>query len=260
MRKLAKSPHFGILWNLSCHLGILSLWDGLCHVPFKVCASWQMPSVSARATSQVALPPSLVPVGGGCIGAPFGPDLHLWQLIPSSALELKRPMQPCYKLQGHARVGPAGWPCVIHSLPAREGGSHSGPLLEHICLPHSLSNTGTACPCPCPTDILLPLLFILYHPATMPFGFSQILVLVPSTALAATYQFMCLFHQSCHFILSTALESYLRPLSSCLQDCCAITRPKVLNESFLSKKQPCFMGCGPGLMTRNDHCPGRGDK
>lgn len=143
----------------------------------------------------------------------------------------------------------------MHSFPAREGDSHSGPLLEHICLPHSLSNRGNPCPCPCPTDILLPLLFILYLPAAVPFGFSQ--MLVPSTTLTTTsYQFMCLFHQSCDCILSTALESNFRPLSSCLQGSCAVTMPKVLQGCFLSVKQPCFMGCGPGLMIRNDHFPG----
>lgn len=45
-------------------------------MPFKVCASWKMPSASAKATSQVAIPPSLGPVGDGHIEEPFGPDLH----------------------------------------------------------------------------------------------------------------------------------------------------------------------------------------
>lgn len=59
-------PHFGILWNLS-------LWNvfpvycetGCAMRPFKSVqvASWQMPSASARATSQVALASSLHPRG-----------------------------------------------------------------------------------------------------------------------------------------------------------------------------------------------------
>lgn len=117
---------------------------------------------NARANSQVALAPSLGSTGGRNRAAPFGPDLH-----PLTAdhkqCSLVAAVGPC-------TGGAACWPWLTHSHSAREGGSCSGPLLEHICLPISLSNTRN--PCPCATHTPLPLLFILCLPVAVPFGLS----------------------------------------------------------------------------------------
>lgn len=124
-------------------------------------ASWQMPSANARATSKVALAPSLDSIGGRHRAAPFGPDLH-----PLTADHKQRSLVAAV---GPCTGGAACLPCLTHSWSAGEEGSCSGPLLEHMCLP--ISNTRTLALVLVP-QILLSLCFSFCLPVAVPFGFS----------------------------------------------------------------------------------------
>lgn len=189
---------FGV-FPLTLELFPCVLWDKLCHVPFKV---WQMPSASARATSQVALASSLHPRGWACSStfwawfAPFGswpPTVHWSWSNPASFNTGCKAMY----LWGLCVVPAWCTPCLPEKdTPALVACWNTSVFLFLFLTQEPLALV--------PQIILLPLLFILFPSAAVSFGFSQ--MLEPSTILAATsYQFMCLFHQSCDFILSPAL-------------------------------------------------------
>lgn len=183
MQKSRSTWEFFGIFSLTLEFFPCVLWDELCHVHFKVCAGCILADAFSKCKGNISGSTCLKPWSNrewalsSTFWAWFSP-LDSWSPTVHWSWRKQCSLVPVCKAM---LQGPVCWPCLVHSLPAR-GDSHSGPLLEHICLPHSLSGTGTPCPCPCPTDILLPLLFTLYLPAAVPFGFSQ--MLVPGTTQA----------------------------------------------------------------------------